>query len=177
MICFTLICSDEHEFEGWFPDNARFEKQAANRLLSCPICGNSDIRKAIMAPAVHSGRRSSSAAAAEPSGSDQADSATASVAAVPSSPQAASASPPAPAIGPDQRKMMMAYAMMRQVQTYVEKNFDNVGRKFPEEARKIHHGEVDARGIYGEVTAEEAKELHEEGIEMRPMPMLPKLDG
>jgi hypothetical protein len=53
---------------------------------------------------------------------------------------------------------------------YVEENADYVGPKFPEEARKIHYGETEARHIYGESTIREAKELIEEGIEIAPLP-------
>ena len=53
---------------------------------------------------------------------------------------------------------------------YVEKNFDNVGDKFPEEARKIHYGEAEERGIFGEATGKEAKELIDEGVSIAPLP-------
>ena len=53
---------------------------------------------------------------------------------------------------------------------YVEKNFDYVGDKFPEEARKIHYGETDARGIYGEATGREVKDLVDEGVSVAPLP-------
>lgn len=53
---------------------------------------------------------------------------------------------------------------------YVEKNFDYVGDKFPEEARRIHYGETDQRRIYGEATGEEVKELVQEGVEIAPLP-------
>ncbi|MEX0645220.1 MAG: DUF1178 family protein [Parvularculaceae bacterium] len=53
---------------------------------------------------------------------------------------------------------------------YVEKNFDYVGEEFPEEARKIHYGEVKARGIYGEASKQEVRELVEEGVEVAPIP-------
>jgi hypothetical protein len=59
----------------------------------------------------------------------------------------------------------------RKAKAYVEKNFDNVGKKFPEEARKIHYGETKERGIYGEAEPQEVKELIEEGIEVAPVPV------
>ncbi len=58
----------------------------------------------------------------------------------------------------------------RKAKDYVEKNFDNVGKKFPEEARRIHYGETSERKIYGEATAVEIKELVEEGVEVAPVP-------
>lgn len=57
---------------------------------------------------------------------------------------------------------------------YVEDNAENVGKKFPEEARKIHYGESEERPIYGEATIADAKELIEEGIDVAPLP--PDLD-
>ena len=67
---------------------------------------------------------------------------------------------------------------MRQFMTglrkYVEENAENVGRKFPEEARKIHYGEIEERPIYGEASLEEARELIEEGVDVAPLP--PDLD-
>ena len=59
----------------------------------------------------------------------------------------------------------------RRARDYVEKNFDNVGRKFPEEARRIHYGETQERGIYGEATGAEVRELIDEGIQVAPVPM------
>ena len=59
------------------------------------------------------------------------------------------------------------------VRDHLTSNADNVGKKFPEEARKMHYGETEHRSIYGEATAQDAKALHEEGIEFQPLPVLP----
>lgn len=59
---------------------------------------------------------------------------------------------------------------MTRARDYVEKNFDYVGEKFPEEARKIHYGETEERGIYGEATGRQVKELVDEGVSVAPMP-------
>lgn len=58
----------------------------------------------------------------------------------------------------------------RRAQAYVEKHFEHVGKRFPEEARKQHYGEAETRPIYGEATLREVKELKEEGIEVAPVP-------
>ncbi len=68
-------------------------------------------------------------------------------------------------------------AMARALRAHVEQNFENVGARFPEEARRIHLGEAEPRDIYGEATPEEVRELLDEGIEVRPLPWVPKLDG
>ncbi|MEK0082002.1 DUF1178 family protein [Benzoatithermus flavus] len=152
MIRFALNCARDHAFEGWFKDSAAFDRQAEEGAITCPVCGDTSVRKAVMAPAVirSGGRR-------EPA---------------PTPPSA-----PVPAPTPEQARAMMMMAMLRQIRAHVEKNFDDVGERFPEEARKIHYGEAEARDIYGKATLEEAKELIEEGIAVLPLPDLPKLDS
>jgi hypothetical protein len=59
----------------------------------------------------------------------------------------------------------------------VEANCDYVGEKFAEEARKIHYGETDPRGIYGETSKDEADALAEEGVEFARIPWLPRHDS
>ena len=70
-----------------------------------------------------------------------------------------------------------AMRLWRRVQNHIEKNFDHVGPRFAEEARKIHHGEVEKRSIYGEATKAEAKELRDEGIDVNQIPWLPRHDA
>ena len=136
MIRFALSCAGDHQFEGWFKDGATFERQAGEHGIACPVCGGTDVRKAIMAPAVARGGEAR-----------------------------------------EQAKAAMMLQMLRQVREHVERNFDNVGERFPEEARRIHYGETEPSDIFGQATLAEAKELHEEGINVRPLPELPKLDG
>ncbi|WEK50561.1 MAG: DUF1178 family protein [Candidatus Kaistia colombiensis] len=76
---------------------------------------------------------------------------------------------------PDPRQVAMV-DMMRKLREHVTENADYVGGKFAEEARKIHYQEVEARGIYGEASPEEARSLVEEGIDFLPLPVLPE-DG
>jgi hypothetical protein len=66
-----------------------------------------------------------------------------------------------------------ALAQLKAMAEKVRKNADYVGDKFAEEARKIHFGESDVRGIYGEATLEEAKSLAEDGVEFMPIPVFP----
>lgn len=82
----------------------------------------------------------------------------------------------APSTGRDERLAAMREtiaAAARRARDYVEKNFDYVGDRFPEEARRIHYGETGERQIYGEATREEAKELIEEGVTIAPLPAAP----
>lgn len=149
MIVYDLTCDQDHEFESWFKNSSAYDSLRKSRKVSCPICSSTKIRKAPMAPRISK------------SGVKEL--------AVPEVPAA-------PSSAPDGRNDDMESAMkkaveaIKELQETVEKTFDNVGDKFPEEARKIHYGEADARGIYGEATAEEAKELVEEGVEIAAVP-------
>ncbi|MDX6750810.1 DUF1178 family protein [Geminicoccaceae bacterium 1502E] len=155
MIRFTLACGNEHEFEGWFRDNAGYDEQVAKGVLSCPVCGDSSVRKAMMAPAISRGRREPAPAGSAPA-----------------------AAPAAPATADPRRQVAeQMLRALRQLRTHVEQNFEHVGERFPEEARKIHHGEAEKREIYGEASREEVEELIDEGVQVRPLPWIPKLDG
>jgi hypothetical protein len=89
----------------------------------------------------------------------------------------------APAVSTSEKKEKMALAMgdaqrraleeMKALAAKVRENADYVGDKFAEEARKIHFGDAEARGIYGEATLEEAKDLAEDGVEFMPIPVFP----
>ncbi len=70
----------------------------------------------------------------------------------------------------EQKKLMEA---LKEMSRQVRENAENVGDKFAEEARKIHFGETEARGIYGEATPEEARGLIEDGVEFMPLPVFP----
>jgi hypothetical protein len=160
MIRFALHCGRDHSFEGWFKDGQTFERQAGEGDIACPVCGDRSVRKAMMAPAVVRSSPRTAAPAAP-------------------APRPAPEQPPMlpPREAPDHVKAAMMVAMLRQVRAHVEKNFENVGDRFPDEARRIHHGEAEARDIFGQATLEEARELHEEGIPVRPLPEVPELDG
>jgi hypothetical protein len=149
MIRYDLICADGHEFDGWFSDSSAFDKQARKNLVSCIHCGSTEIEKQLMAPGIPvKGNRK-----AEPT--------------------APAKSVLASAFDPRQQKLMQ---LMREVRKAVEESSEYVGNKFADEARKIHYEEAEKRGIYGETTADDAKALIEEGIDIHPLPILPE-DG
>jgi hypothetical protein len=154
MIRYTLNCEHNHTFESWFQNSTAYDKQAKRGLVTCPVCGSPKVEKAIMAP------RLARSDAPEP---------------VPAPPP--SAPPPAPAaktpmaiMSPQERELR---TKLKELRDHVTKNSNYVGGRFPEEARKIHYGETEHRSIYGEASPEEAKSLHEEGIEFHPLPILP----
>lgn len=162
MILFELRCSQGHAFEAWFRDSATYDEQAEAGAISCAICGDGKVGKALMAPAL--GRRSPPREDDRGSRGEPDDGATA-------------AGPPAAAPKSDPERAAAAMRALRQVQDHIEKTFDHVGPRFAEEARKIHYGETDKRSIYGEATSAEAKELRDEGIEVGQIPWLPRHDG
>ena len=158
MIRYALICQQGHQFESWFQDSVAYDKQAKRNLVSCPHCGSTKVEKAIMAPRL--------SATAKKQGKVIETSEKA--------PEAAPAAPPAPApvamISPQEQEIR---AKLKELRDHLTKNADNVGTKFPAEARKMHYGEIEHRSIYGVASSEEAQELSEEGIEFHPLPSLP----
>jgi hypothetical protein len=151
MIVYDLVCESEHEFESWFKNSSAYDTLRKSRKISCPICGSAKIRKAPMAPRISKSGMKDLSPAPVP------DEARVKVPVMSESDDMASA-------------MTKATEAIKELQTTIEKNFDNVGVKFPEEARKMHYGEAEVRGIYGEASLEEAKELIEEGVEIAAVP-------
>ena len=157
MIHYALICRQGHQFESWFQDSAAYDKQAKRGLVTCPQCGSAKVEKAIMAPRL-------SATAKKERTAIQAPATTAEPTPVPAAPA------PVAMISPQEQEFR---AKLKELRDHLTKSADNVGAKFPEEARKMHYGEIEHRSIYGVATPEEATELSEEGIEFHPLPPLP----
>ena len=139
MILFELKCGHGHLFEAWFKGGDSYEEQAAAGAISCPLCSDTNVTKAIMAPRI----RRSSAAADEKL----------------------------------KKLVVEGHEKLAAVRRYVEANCDYVGEKFPEEARRIHYGEVPARDIYGEASSEDAAAMSEEGIGLLRLPMPSRTDS
>jgi hypothetical protein len=174
MIVFDLTCAQGHVFEGWFRDSAAFEVQKDTGDIICPVCADSLITKAPMAPNLatrsSSGRDEQAEAMAE--------------AAKPTAPKLTMRdrrtreevfqAPSANASARVKQLAAEAAQALRALREEVQKTCDYVGDKFAEEARKMHYGEAEQRSIYGETTFDEAKELRDEGIEIQPLPRLPR---
>jgi hypothetical protein len=152
MIRYALVCAKKHEFESWFPGSAAFDRQRKRGLVTCPMCGSAEVEKALMTPQL--GRSAKRNEVVVPA------------------PTVPVAEPPAPVavMSPQERELRVK---LKELHDHLVANADNVGRKFPEEARKMHYGEIEHRSIYGEASAEDAKELSEEGIEFHLLPALP----
>lgn len=175
MICYQLRCGRGHGFEGWFRGSDAFADEV--QTLACPICDDRSIEKAIMAPAVlQRGAAMEQAPESEPKADAGGAPSGPSPTKAPSQP-APVAAVPAAVPSPDQQQLAQALTLMRKLRAHVEANFENVGRRFAEEARKIHFEESEPRGIYGEASPEEVQGLEEDGISVAPLPMVPKLDG
>jgi hypothetical protein len=123
------------------------------------------VEKALMTPRLARTRKSTPA---EPAVPDIAVPDTA----LPAAPGPATPRPPAPVavISPQEQELR---AKLREFREHLVKNAENVGQQFPEEARKMHYGEKEHRSIYGTASPDDAKALHEEGIEFAPLPVLP----
>jgi hypothetical protein len=157
MIRYALICNKGHDFESWFKNSASFDKQAARGLVTCPVCGSAKVEKAIMAP-----RLSGKARPIEPPAPPQPSAGTAPASAAPQTPVAM--------MSPQEQELRQK---LKELREHLTQNADYVGTGFPEQARKMHYGEIERRSIYGEASPDDAKELFEEGIEFHPLPILP----
>ena len=159
MILYRLRCAKGHEFDSWFKDGKTYERQEKRSLIGCPSCGNAKITRAPMAPRIGKGAKGAPAPVEAP----------------------AETTPKQPPTTADPQMAALAQAMPKEMREtllklreQVEKNLEPVGEKFAEEARKIHYGESDKRGIYGQTTDEEAEALADEGIEFGRLPWIPR---
>jgi hypothetical protein len=154
MIRYNLRCDRGHAFESWFQSSSAYESQEKRKLVSCPACGSVKVERAIMAPQIVSKKnRDSAPPAATP--------AAATEVAAPTS---------TPLLMAQERELR---AKLKELRDHIVKNADNVGERFPNEARKMHYGDIEHRPIYGEASPDEARSLIDEGVEVSPLPVLP----
>ena len=156
MIRYNLRCERGHGFESWFQSSSAYESQEKRKLVSCPSCGSVKVERAIMAPQIVS-KKSSRAEPAPAAASTEVT---------------ALASAPTPLMMMAQERELRA--KLKELRDHVVKNADNVGERFPNEARKMHYGDIEHRPIYGEASPQEARSLIEEGVEVSPLPVLPE---
>lgn len=163
MIHYALRCANAHDFDGWFASSGAFETQCQAGHLVCPFCGSDEVARALMAPAVRTGTPAPSAGEGEPQDAPERGA---------PSQEPVATTPTLPPMAPsDHAALMDAVRALRQ--KIVEHGTD-VGSRFPEEARRIHYGEAEPRGIYGQAELEEARALIEEGIDVIALPVLPE---
>ncbi|MBH5322691.1 DUF1178 family protein [Aurantiacibacter sediminis] len=154
MIVFDLSCEHGHRFEGWFSSSDDYAAQIDEDLLACPLCGSGKVAKAPMAPSV--GKKGNQEAASAPK-TDPAP------AVQDETPRPVSNAPMPPEVS-------AALEKLAEAQNKALKNSKWVGKNFAEESRAMHYGERDHAPIHGEASAEEAKELLDEGVPVAPLP-------
>jgi hypothetical protein len=155
MIRYHLRCERGHAFESWFQSSSAYESQEKRQLVNCPACGSARVERAIMAPQIVS-KKSRERAEATPAA------AAATEVAAPAS--------TTPLMMAQERELR---AKIKELRDHIVKNADNVGERFPNEARKMHYGDIEHRPIYGEASPDEARSLIDEGVEVSPLPVLP----
>jgi hypothetical protein len=157
MIRYNLRCERGHTFESWFQSSSAYEVQEKRKLVNCPACGSAKVERAIMAPQIVSKKGRDNAAPAPAVPTD--------VAATEVATQGST-----PLLMAQERELR---AKLKELRDHIVKNADNVGDRFPNEARKMHYGDIEHRPIYGEASPDEARALIDEGVEVSPLPVLP----
>jgi hypothetical protein len=151
----NLRCAQGHGFEGWYASEEDFQSQQDRRAIECPLCGHAEITRLPTAPRLNlTHGRDAAPFASTPRPAD-----------------GAAAGPPMPA--PD----LQAQALWLSAARELLQKTEDVGPRFPEEARRMHYGEIDPRAIRGEASPEERDALREEGIEVVSLPLPPGLKG
>jgi hypothetical protein len=143
LIVYNLGCANDHRFEGWFSSADDYEQQTKSNLLNCPLCGNNRIARMPHASYVSTGAVERQVETAQPNGGV-----------------------------PHQYANVGADLLAKLIDQVIEKTED-VGRSFPEEARKIHYGEAPERHIRGNASVKEVNALRDEGIDVVALPVPP----
>jgi hypothetical protein len=155
MIRYNLRCERGHAFESWFQSSSAYETQEKRQLVNCPACGSAKVERAIMAPQIVSRKTRDRV---EP------------VPAAPTTSTEVTAPTSTPLMMAQERELRVK---LKELRDHIVKNADNVGERFPNEARKMHYGDIEHRPIYGEASPDEARALLDEGVEVSPLPVLP----
>lgn len=159
MIVFQLTCSNAHEFEAWFRSSVSFQQQESDGDVECPYCGDTSVTKAPMAPNVVTSRAKCTFKDKDP-------------VPVPSKPVGEPSDQAAEVRAREvAEKILRAVGILRD---QIEESTDDVGDKFVDEARRIHYGEAEERGIRGVASEKEAADLDEEGIDVYRLPTGPR---
>lgn len=173
MIVFDLKCRNGHQFEAWFNSGSNFERLRKAGHVACSICGSTRVDKALAAPRISTSKKRG--AAVEKGDAAGAEAPTASA----TKPRDGGplSGPGRYANDPAAAKATELMKQLSEVRVQIEKNCDYVGKRFPEEARKMHYGEAPKRNIYGEASDGEAKALADEGIEFSRIPWASRRDS
>lgn len=138
-----LRCAHGHGFEGWFASEDDYQRQHTSGLVACPMCSDTSIERLPSAPRLNLGATAPAVA-----------------------PAANSTTPT-----PEQTQATTLQHLWVEAVRHVMARTEDVGERFPEEARRIHYGEVESRGIRGQATPEQREALRDEGIEVMALPL------
>lgn len=145
MKVFDLGCENDHRFEGWFSSTEDFERQQAQQLLECPLCGSHGVNRLLSAARINTGKTRDPAVPVEEVA-------------------------PSPA-----QYANFDAAQALKVLSHIIQQTEDVGKAFPEEARRIHYQESPSRHIRGIASPQEVESLREEGIDVVALPVPPHL--
>jgi hypothetical protein len=144
-----LRCAHGHGFEGWFASVDDFVQQLERGLIECPVCSDKAVTRLPSAPRLNLGARPTAEPVQPPSG---------------------------PPSAPSGQAVTLQHLWVEAVK-HVMARTEDVGERFPEEARRIHYGEAESRGIRGQATPEQRAALADEGIEVMALPVPETLKG
>jgi len=172
MLVVDLHCSQGHQFEGWFASADELASQQARGLVTCPVCGDHEVVRLPSAPRLNTLSMREQEGAQSSCSRPGAQPQTAGVGVNPLTQPVAS--PQSPAASADAQALR---AMYLQVVRHVLSHTEDVGARFAQEARDMHHGDAPERPIRGQASADEKQALREEGIEVWSLPVPDGADG
>ena len=166
MKSFTLICDQGHEFDLMVKSLDSLQDQQARGLVTCPYCDSTQVTRTLARPTVQGGKGRGKTHGKAPGNSPCPPT-------TPHGPLPVAAGP----TGPSRAEMEQAYKFFSEFRSKVEETHENVGKKFSDQARAMHYGEIEERGIYGEASQDQVQDLIDEGIDIAPLPNLPKTNA
>ena len=180
MIRYSLLCEHDHEFDSWFDRSAAYDRLGEKGLIECPHCHSNQIRKALMTPQIRPARRQQRQPNAGEQRKDSKDGENIGRADnqrqqdAPASLNETAATELTSPTGRLEQLRELALDKAREYRRHIEQNAEYVGDQFAEEARKIHFNEEKHHDIYGTASADEVRELKEEGVNILPLPSRPE---
>ena len=152
MVIYDLICDSRHEFEGWFKNSDDLASQRNAGILLCPVCDSDAVSKKAAAPKLTRKSNSSRSSGSQISNSPE---------------------PVANLNTGELETYGQLQNMLTKVHKFIDSNFEDVGNKFAKEALSMHRGEKEASNIRGTASADQLRDLAEEGVTALPLPTKP----
>lgn len=171
MLVVDLSCAHGHRFEGWFASGDDLASQQSRGLLTCPVCGDAHVTRVPSASHVVLPAHGARASARASKGADEPS--TQQPAGKPSVPAHVADS----AQAPDPDLVRQLQAMWLSTVRDIVSNTEDVGEKFPDEVRAMHHGDAPERAVRGQASPEERQALRDEGIDIIALPVPEAIKG